>query len=160
MLYIRYLITGLIILLLSIAIVPLMSISQITPDLMLIFVVYVALKNGQIAGSVAGFISGLLLDYTVDFTPGLSALSKTICGFIAGFFYDESKIDVNTETFRFPQIVFLCSVVNNAVYFSVDILGREFETGEIIKMLIGGAIYTTILSLVPIFATSRRSRLL
>jgi rod shape-determining protein MreD len=76
MLYIRYLITGLIILLLSIAIVPLMSISQITPDLMLIFVVYVALKNGQIAGSVAGFISGLLLDYTVDFTPGFLLFQK------------------------------------------------------------------------------------
>ncbi len=160
MLYLRYLITGLLILLLSVAVVPLMSISQITPDLMLIFVVYVALKKGQIVGSVAGFISGLLLDYTVDFTPGLSALSKTVCGFVAGFFYDEMKVDVNTETFRFSQIVFLCSLVNNAVYLSVDILGRGFEMGEIIKMLIGGAIYTTVLSLVPIFATSRRSHML
>ncbi len=145
-------------LLLHISVVPLITIEGIPPDLMLIFVVYIALKNGQIAGSVAGFIAGLLIDLTVDFTLGLSALSKTIAGFIAGYFYNETKIEINTETLRFFGIVFFCSLVNNLVYFSLDILSRELNNAEILKLMFGRSIYTTMLSLIPIFTTSRRLR--
>lgn len=143
-------------LLLYISVVPLITIKGIPPDLMLIFVVYVALKNGQIAGSVVGFIAGLLIDLTVDFTLGLSALSKTIAGFIAGYFYNETKVEINTETLRFFGIVFFCSLINDLVYFSLDIFGHESNNIEIFKFIVGHSIYTSILSLIPIFATSRR----
>lgn len=145
-------------LLLHISVVPLIAIEGISPDLMLIFVVYVALKNGQITGSVAGFITGLLIDLTVDFTLGLSALSKTIAGFVAGYFYNETKIEINTETFRFFSIVLFCSLVNNLVYLSLDIIGRELSNTEILKFIFGRSVYTSILSLIPIFTTSRRLR--
>lgn len=158
MVYLRYLLVGLILLLLHITVVPLIAIEGIPPDLMLIFVVYIALKNGQIAGSVAGFVAGLLIDLTVDFTLGLSALSKTIAGFVAGYFYNETKIDINTETFRFFGIVLFCSLVNNLVYFSLDIFGRELNDAEILKFIFGRSIYTSILSFIPIFTTSRRLR--
>ncbi len=137
-------------------VVPLIEIGGSFPDLMLIFVVYIALKNGQIAGTIVGFIAGLLIDLMVGFTPGLSALSKTISGFVAGYFYSELKVEMNTGTFRFPGIVFLCSLVNNIVYFSLDILSSEFSGAQIVKFIIGRSIYTVILSLIPVFTISKR----
>jgi len=157
MAYIRYVLAGLVILLLHITVVPLIAIEKIAPDLMLIFVVYIALKNGQIAGSIAGFIAGLLIDLTVDFTPGLSALSKTVSGFVAGYFYNETKVEINTETIRFSGVVFLCSLVNNLLYFLVDILGGDISNVEILRLVFGRSIYTTVLSLIPIFTTSRKA---
>jgi rod shape-determining protein MreD len=158
MVYLRYFIVGLILLLLHISVVPLIAIEGIPPDLMLIFIVYIALKNGQITGSVAGFVTGLLIDLTVDFTLGLSALSKTIAGFVAGYFYNETKIEINTETFRFLGIVLFCSLINNLIYFSLDIFDRGLSDVEILKFILGRSIYTSILSLIPIFTTSRRLR--
>jgi len=110
MIYVRYFFVGLAILFIQITMVPLISIEKIAPDLVIIFVVYMALRNGQIVGTVAGFISGLLMDLTVDFVPGLSALSKTVSGFISGYFYSEAKIEANIGTLRFFGIVILCSI--------------------------------------------------
>ncbi len=160
MTYIRYLIAGILILFLHLLIVPLIAIEKIPPDLMLILVVYIALKNGQIAGSVAGFLAGLLIDFLVDFTPGISALSKTISGFVAGYFYDEKKVEINTETLRFPGIVLFCSVINNLIYFFPEIFAQEFNKFEISKVILARALYTTILSLIPLFTISRKFKAL
>lgn len=160
MLYIRYFITGLLLLALQIVIVPLIAIEKIVPDLMIIFVVYVALKKGQISGTLAGFISGLLMDLTINFVLGLSALSKTVAGFVAGYFYSEAKTSANTETLRFLGIVIFVSMVDNTVYFLIDILANSLDGAEIAKMIIGKTIYTGILSLIPVFITSKETRLL
>lgn len=159
MAYIRYFVAGIIILFLHMIIVPLIAIEKIPPDLMLILIVYIALKNGQIAGSIAGFVSGLLIDFFVDFAPGISALAKTISGFVAGYFYNETKIEINTETIRFPGIVLLCSLINNLIYFSPEILAQEFGEFEILKTILARALYTTILSLIPLFTISKRMRM-
>lgn len=156
---IRYFLVGFVILLIQTAIVPLIEIEGVTPDLMTIFIVYVALKNGQIAGTVAGFISGLLMDLAINFVPGLSAFSKTVAGFVAGYFYSKTKIQVNTETLRFSAIVIFISTVDNIAYFLVDILGNSFSGVAIFKLIIGKTIYTSILSLIPVFTISKRSRL-
>ncbi|MFN3134233.1 MAG: rod shape-determining protein MreD [Candidatus Kryptonium sp.] len=157
MAYVRYFFVGLAILFIQITIVPLISIEKIAPDLVVIFVVYMALRNGQIVGTISGFIFGLLMDLTIDFVPGLSALSKTVSGFIAGYFYSEAKIEANIGTRRFFGIVILCSAVDNLVYFLFDILGRNFDSVEVLRLIVGRSIYTAILSLVPIFTLSRKS---
>ncbi len=154
--YVRYFFVGLMILFIQITLVPLISIEKISPDLVIIFVVYMALKNGQIPGTVTGFISGLLMDLTIDFTPGLSALSKTVSGFIGGYFYSETKIEINVETPRFSSIVILCSAVDNLVYFSVDILGNALNGTEVLRLIIGRSVYTGIISLIPVLTLSRK----
>ncbi|CUS89954.1 rod shape-determining protein MreD [Candidatus Kryptonium thompsonii] len=156
MIYVRYFFVGLAILFIQITMVPLISIEKIAPDLVIIFVVYMALRNGQIVGTVAGFISGLLMDLTVDFVPGLSALSKTVFGFISGYFYSEAKIEANIGTLRFFGIVILCSAVDNLVYFLLDILGSNFDGVEVLRLIVGRSVYTGIMSLIPVFTLSRK----
>jgi len=142
MIYVRYFFVGLAILFIQITMVPLISIEKIAPDLVIIFVVYMALRNGQIVGTVAGFISGLLMDLTVEF--------------ISGYFYSEAKIEANIGTLRFFGIVILCSAVDNLVYFLLDILGSNFDGVEVLRLIVGRSVYTGIISLIPVFTLSRK----
>jgi rod shape-determining protein MreD len=53
-------------------------------DLVLIVVVYVALKSGPITGLVAGTVAGLIQDALSSGILGIGGLAKTIVGFLAG----------------------------------------------------------------------------
>lgn len=57
------------------------------PDLVLLLVLYVSLKNGSVAGCTAGFISGIIMDFVSAAPLGLNAMTKAITGFVAGKFY-------------------------------------------------------------------------
>ena len=50
---------------------------RITPDLVIIGLVYVGIKKGKITGSAAGFVAGLILDIFSFSFIGLMAVSYT-----------------------------------------------------------------------------------
>lgn len=100
-------------------IVPLISVYDIAPNLVLILIVYYTLIDGQIFGIILGFILGLLFDLISGGIIGASSLAFTVAAFIAGYFYNENKIESNTTTFLFIIILFLCGVVNSFLYSSV-----------------------------------------
>jgi len=54
------------------------------PDLVLIVTVTFAFLEGSALGSATGFMGGLLQDLAVTQVVGLSALSKTLVGYMAG----------------------------------------------------------------------------
>jgi rod shape-determining protein MreD len=53
-------------------------------DLVLIVVVYIALKAGPSAGLVAGTVAGLIQDSLSNPILGIGGLAKTVVGFLAG----------------------------------------------------------------------------
>ena len=53
-------------------------------DLVLIVVVYIALKSGPVAGLLGGTAAGLLQDALSNPVVGIGAMAKTIVGFVAG----------------------------------------------------------------------------
>jgi rod shape-determining protein MreD len=53
-------------------------------DLVLIVVVYIALKAGPAAGLLAGTVAGLIQDAMSNPVLGIGGLAKTIVGFLAG----------------------------------------------------------------------------
>ena len=155
--YLRYFIFGLVIILFQLVLVPLISIRNIAPDIVLLFVTYISLREGQIAGTTAGFISGMIIDVFGDSIVGLSALSKTIAGFIAGYFFNPIKIDINIGSFRFPGIVMLSAVVNNLIFFFPEIVENHGGLNNLIlKFIVASAIYTSLFSLVPMFVFSSK----
>lgn len=132
---------------------------QITPDLVLIGVVYLGIKKGKISGSLGGFITGLILDLLSFSFLGLSALSKATAGFISGFFNNTNKIERYTETYEFTLIVFLSSLFNNFLYFSLYFQGTSLNIPLIIiRYVLPTAIYTALLSIILIIFTRRGSR--
>ncbi|MGE5380318.1 MAG: rod shape-determining protein MreD [Methylocystaceae bacterium] len=58
----------------------------ITPDLLLIFVVFISILDGRKAGAIYGFTCGLLLDLFLARYIGVNALSLAITGYITGIF--------------------------------------------------------------------------
>jgi rod shape-determining protein MreD len=133
---------------------------KITPDIVMVGLVYVGINRGKVTGSVSGFLSGLVLDLFSFSFIGLMALSKCAAGFISGYFNNENKLERYLGSYIFILIVFLCSLINNIIYYTIYFQGSNLTYSDILlRYVIPTAIYTAIFSLFPIiFAKRRKSR--
>ena len=86
--YVRSALVALGLLILQTTFIPFLSIAGFLPDLLLIWVVYVAVRYGQMEATITGFLVGLLQDAVSMQFFGLGALTKTIAGFSAGYFFN------------------------------------------------------------------------
>ena len=93
----------------------LLSLEGITPDILTIWIVYIALKEGQLPATIWGFCIGLFFDFVTGNFIGLAALTKTICGFTAGYFYNENKIALKLSSYRFLIVVLVVSLIHNTL---------------------------------------------
>ena len=59
---------------------------KVTPDLIMLIIVYAAISNGSKVGMVCGFIAGILVDFLSVAPLGLSSFIFTLAGFIIGKF--------------------------------------------------------------------------
>ena len=157
--YLKYALAFAILLVVQKALVWLIALTeyQITPDLVLIGVVYLGIRKGKIPGSIGGFLTGLIFDLLSFSFIGLSALSKATSGFVSGFFNNENKIDRYSQTYVFTLIVFLSSLFNNFLYFSLYFQGTSLSMLLIIiRYVIPTAVYTAILSIILPLVARRR----
>src|SRR5688500_1969285 len=96
----------------------LVAVENVTPDLLVIFVAFIALRDGQFIGLIAGFVVGLLFDIISSDIMGTNALAKMIAAFVAGYFYDEQlTLQEAVGSFRFLGVIALASVVHNVIYY-------------------------------------------
>jgi rod shape-determining protein MreD len=123
-------------LLIQTTLIPLISINGVVPDLILILLVFYSVKRGQVYGTVLGFIYGFFFDLITGSLLGSAMLSKTLTGFIAGYFYNENKQDLYFKSYAFALVVLLCGIIDSIVYsffstieFSTNILLLFFEQG-------------------------------
>lgn len=139
-------------------IIPLVSIAGVLPDLILVLLVFYAIRTGNIYGAVLGFIFGFFFDLITGSLLGSAMLSKTLVGFIAGYFSNENKRDLYLHSYPFILIVLLCSIIDSIVYafFSDTDIGRNFLLLFFEQGMLPG-LYTSIISLiVMIFMPKRR----
>jgi len=154
-----YVLVSLLILLLHTTLVRFLAIGTITPDIMLIWIVYLAIRRGQIAATTAGFLIGLAMDVLAgqDGMLGLSALSKTVAGFVAGFSYNENKVYQTLGGSPFVVIVALGSLVNNLIYFFIFLQGSDVSWWNAVVLYgLPTTLYTVVVSLLPMFAFARK----
>ena len=155
--YIKYIVVSIILVLVQTTIVRLLSLEGITPDILTIWIVYIALKQGQTRAMLWGFGIGLLVDFVTGNFIGLSALTKTLCGFFAGYFFNENKTQLTLGSYRFLMIVFFASLIHNTAYFMVFTRGTEIGLARaILEFGIATTLYTATLSLLPMFAFARK----
>lgn len=130
---------------------------QITPDLVILGVVYIGIREGKITGTAAGFLAGLVLDLFSFSFVGLMALSKCTAGFFAGYFNDENKIDRYLNSYVFVIIVVAASLFNNIIYFTVYFQGTNLSfTDVLLRYVVPTAVYTAIFSVFPIIFARRK----
>jgi rod shape-determining protein MreD len=158
--HVRLTIVTLILVALQTTIVSFTSIANIIPDIMMIWIVYIAITKGQIPATMYGFAIGILLDLISGQFLGLSALSKTIAGFLAGYFYNENKMQMNLANYQFLIIVGIASVVHNLIYFIIFTQGSDVGLfTAIFRFGMFSALYTTSIASIPMFFHSRKPSL-
>jgi len=141
----------------QLTIIPFFSFDFIVPDLILILVVYFALQNGQIYGSVLGFTLGLLMDLISGGLIGSWMFSKTLSGFLAGYFYNENKVSYNTGSFLLVFIVFICGTIDSIIHaFFSSTEGNTTLIFLVFEQGILPGIYSAVLSILLIFKPSGR----
>jgi len=155
--YIRYGLITIVFIIFQTTVVPFAAILNIVPDILLLWIVYIAVRLGQIPATVAGFTIGLIIDLVGGHFIGLSALSKTVAGFVAGYFYNENKVDYTLGSYQFLIVVGLSSVIHNIIYFVIFVQGSDigFWTA-ILRFGLFSTIYTLVIAVLPVFAYSRK----
>lgn len=155
--YLRSALIAVGILLLQTTFIPYLSIAGYLPDIFLPWLVFVALRRGQVEATVSGFAVGLLQDIVATQFLGLAAFSKTLTGFIAGYFFHENQVEQNLGTYRYVLIVMLVSVVHNLVYFLIFFQGSEGSViVSTIQASVATTLYTGVVSVLPMFGFSQR----
>jgi rod shape-determining protein MreD len=124
--YVRSGLAILALLLLQTTFVPFLSISGFLPDLLLIWVVYIAVTRGQLEATVTGFAVGLLQDVIAIQFFGLTALAKTLAGFVGGYFFNENITEQTLGSYRFLLIIVLSSLFT--MFFTMECSCRVFRT--------------------------------
>ena len=134
------------------------SLSQfnISPDFVIIALIYIGVREGKISGAVYGFIAGLLLDVLSGSFLGLLALSYTVSAFIAGFFQTDN--DRFLVRFNFIIAVFAISILSNFIYFGLFFQGTPILFAKVMLLYIfPSSTYTTIISLVYTILPKKKS---
>lgn len=130
-------------------VVPLIGIAGITPDLLMVALFFLALKNGQMAAVGVGFFLGLAQDlFSAPSILGQNALAKTLAGFFAGFFNERMmRVDFIFQI----VLLFVTFLVNDAAYFIVQAV--KTEGGGILHNLTAAsvprALYSMAFALLP-----------
>jgi rod shape-determining protein MreD len=135
----------------------LLSIGNVPPDFLILGVVYIALKEGQMYGTIAGFAVGLLIDLHMGELVGISALAKTLSGFAAGYFFDEQRVSNFAEQYSTLFVVALCTAISAIIQYTIYI--RSFDAamiGNLFVHAIGSVVYTGIFALALVLVAARR----
>lgn len=151
---VRYCLVALSVMILQNYIASYIAIRGVAPDFLLLFVLLLAYREGQIWGVLGGLTVGLLQDFlTAPALTGLSAFSKTLAAFSVGYFSGSKRMR------RFPgvlSVVALGVVVHNFVYFAVYVQGsglsflRTLFSSGVPRSLYTLVFATLWLSLIPL----------
>lgn len=139
------------------ALLPLVSIGGFRPDLLLLIVLGIALKDGALPGLRVGFAAGLLLDLLVDQAPvGVATLVLTGVGYTVGV----ARPYLAPGSFTAPLLLaFLTGLLGTAGYGVLTLLlGDERIAGTLLlQAAVGVALFNTLLAPIVLRLVSRLS---
>lgn len=118
-----------------------LSIYGLTPDLLTVFVVFFAIREGQIKGMTFGFVIGLVLGFFSG-TLGAASLAKTFEGFVGGLFATTDEKYISKNLFI---AIAVASLIGNLVYYFL----MQSQTVSILKLFflfgLGGSLYNLLI---------------
>lgn len=120
------------VLLIQLYVIPIIEISGIVPDLVLILIIYYTIKEGQIYAMVLAMVFGFVYDLSTGSLIGASMLSGVITAFIIGYFYSENKTDSYLTNPIFPLIVLFGGFLNSGLYNLIVNFDLNITIGSIV----------------------------
>lgn len=145
------------VLILQMTVIPFLSFNGISPDLILILLVFYTIRNNQMYGTLTGFVFGGICDLTFGTILGSTMITKTLSGFIAGYFSSENKRDSYLTPLNFSLIIFLIGIIDNSIFsfFSSFDLSENFIS-SLLTNTIMSSVYTAIISIFIMIAIPKR----
>ena len=156
--YVKYFVILFVLILVQKTLIWLISLStlNITPDLVLIAIVYISVSEGKIFGSIAGFLAGFTIDLVSGTFLGLTALSYSVAGFAAGAFISDG--DKYLTKINFLIVVFLSSMISNFIFYLIYFQGLSLNFVEIFsKYILTTSTYTTLVSIIYIIFPRKKA---
>jgi rod shape-determining protein MreD len=147
---------GILLGLFQISLIPLIEINDSIPNIILLFSIWIILREGRIVGYIAAFILGIIYDILTMQVLGVSSLSFLFGSLFAGIFYRKDKEFLILSSYRFILIVFFAALISNLIQniFYLKLSELDFWTSFIFKWL-GNTVYTAIISTIPFFVSFR-----
>jgi rod shape-determining protein MreD len=138
-------------------IVPFLSFDGVAPDMILILLIYYTINNSQMYGTLLGSVLGIISDLTFGSILGSMMVTKTISGFVAGYFSSENKRDTYLKPINFSLIVLFVSAIHNFVFsfFSTFDLSENFFYSLISSSALS-SLYTSLIGFLIIIVIPRR----
>ena len=150
---------SLLVLVLQTTVVRFLAIEGIVPDIVLLWIITIAIRRGQIPATIAGFLLGLALDLLSgpDGVLGLTAMTKTVSGFLAGYFYNENKVLQTMGGYQLLLSTALVALVHNLLYFFVFLQGSGLGWAAMMGLYgIPATAYTIAIAVLPMLAYARK----
>ena len=134
------------------------AVENVVPDLLVIFVIVLALLEGQFTAVIAGFLIGICYDWISSDIDGSNALAKLWAGFVAGFFYREGVgINGSIGSIRFLGIVALATMAHNIIYFFFYVQPADLSfTNFFLRGGLAGVLYTTVVASIVMLVAARK----
>ncbi len=127
-----------------------------TPDAPLLFIIWVSLRYGRMAGTLTGFGLGLAVDATLG-TWGLHMLTKTVLGFVGGTFKASERellIIAPGQAFLGGLVV---ALVHNGLYVLLLALSEGMRQMSLVwGTWLGSSLYTAVLAFAVALFVYRR----
>jgi len=144
---------------LQITVAELISIATVQPNFPLLACVYIALHRNRVAAMLHGFPAGFLIDLYTGEVVGISSLSLLAAAFVAGFFRDEEHPELLLRGPRAVLITTLAALVFHLLYVFTYFRTLEFDIIDVgLKYVLGAALYTGILSSLPVLILARSDK--
>lgn len=156
---VRYILLSVVFIIVHTTLVKFLAIRDVTPDILVVWIVYLAIRRGQMVGTIAGFLLGIVVDLLAgqDGMLGVSSLAKTIAGFAAGYFHDENKTHQTLGGYSFLVVTGIAAIMHNIIYFLIFLQGSSTDiAGILLTYGFPATLYTVAVALLPMFAFARK----
>ena len=116
------------------------------PDIVLLYIAWVAFKNGKRYGALTGFVLGFLMDALYD-TWGIQMFVKTLLGFMVGLFQLNDRDSVLIRPDQAFLVGLFISLLHNGLLVALVILDSGARNpGFIASFWLGAAFYTAVVA--------------
>ena len=114
-------------------------------DLVLVAVVYVALRSGPVTGMLAGTFAGLIQDALTTGVIGIGGLAKTIVGFLAGIIGTQFIVAQPLPRF---VVFFGATVLHAVIFMGLYVLTNQRDFGTPYAAVLGQSVGNAVVGVV------------
>lgn len=151
---VRYVLLFILIVILQTTLCKFISVRGIEPDLIVLFILFVAIQYGALAGVWAGFFAGMIWDVYSPQTPlGSGIIANSIIGYLAGLM-DERTLKLD-EKYRLI-LIFVATLLHGLIFTSVAFSLRTAFHDALVSSILPSALYTTLIGGVLLIIASRK----